>query len=301
MIFCDNPFDPKTVDPDFQDEFTAAKESGFTTFIFSFDTLIKDKDVLTATRKINSNDLLEKIIYRGWMLKPFEYSLLYDSLIAKNYQLINSPIEYQNAHYLPDNYKFIKNFTPKTVWTNLDNKQPNYENIFKLIEDFKDSPLILKDYVKSQKHYWDTACFIPTAKDKDKVKSVVNKFIQLQGNDLNQGLVFRQFIELNHLTIHSKSGMPLKEEYRLFFLKGKLLGCYEYWEEGDYAPKEKPPLGTFIDIAKNIRSNFFSMDIARTKQGNWIIIELGDGQVAGLPEKVNKNEFYEALLQQNGS
>ena len=37
------------------------------------------------------------------------------------------------------------------------------------------------------------------------------------------------------------------------------------------------------------------MDIARQKNGELIIIELGDGQVAGLPDKTNRNEFYEQL------
>ena len=38
-----------------------------------------------------------------------------------------------------------------------------------------------------------------------------------------------------------------------------------------------------------------SMDIARQKDGEFIIIELGDGQVAGLPDKTDRNEFYSRL------
>jgi hypothetical protein len=37
------------------------------------------------------------------------------------------------------------------------------------------------------------------------------------------------------------------------------------------------------------------MDIARQKDGELIIIELGDGQVAGLPDKVDRNEFYKQI------
>ncbi|MEK3873410.1 MULTISPECIES: ATP-grasp domain-containing protein [unclassified Paenibacillus] len=40
----------------------------------------------------------------------------------------------------------------------------------------------------------------------------------------------------------------------------------------------------FLEIAKQIRSNFFTMDIAKTEAGGWIVIEVGDGQVSGLPE-----------------
>jgi len=292
ILFCENPFDNKTVDTDYKDEFISAKENGFTTHFFSFENLTHDKDAVFATRKIKQSDTVQKIIYRGWMLKPNQYFLLYNALLTKNYKLINSPTEYQNCHYLPNSYKFIDGHTPKTIWLTVENQQVNYEQVFNEIKPFKNSPLIVKDFVKSQKHYWDTACFIPSATDKEKVKSIIEKFVELQNTDLNEGLVIREFVELNDLTIHSKSGMPLKQEYRLFFLNGQLLGCYDYWEEGEYSADEQPPLDLFKDIAKNIKSNFFSMDIAKTKQGKWLIIELGDGEVTGLPDKTDRTQFY---------
>jgi hypothetical protein len=301
ILFCDNPFENKpSVDTDYEDEFVSAKESGFTTLLFSYESLTKDKDAEYAIRKIKRSDTLQKIIYRGWMLKPTQYALLYSLLLTKNYQIINSPAEYQNCHYLPDSYKFISGHTPKTIWLTVENQKVNYDQVFNKISIFENSPVIVKDFVKSQKHYWDTACYIPSAADKNKVKSVIENFVELQNTDLNEGLVIREFVELNDLTIHSKSGMPLKQEYRLFFLNGQLLGCYEYWEEGEYSAEEHPPLGLFKDIAKGIKSNFFSMDIAKTKKGEWIIIELGDGQVAGFPDKVDRLKFYDLARQYYG-
>ncbi|MBO9204332.1 MULTISPECIES: ATP-grasp domain-containing protein [Niastella] len=298
ILFCDNPFDNKpTVETDYEVEFISAKQNGFTTQLFSYESLTKDKDAEYATRRIKHSNTLQKIIYRGWMLKPNQYTLLYNTLLTKNFQLINSPTEYQNCHYLPDSYKFISAYTPKTTWLTVENAQVNYDEVFKNIAIFGNSPLIVKDFVKSQKHYWDTACFIPSATEKNNVISVVQKFVALQNTDLNEGLVFREFIELNDLTTHSKSGMPLKQEYRLFFLNKQLLNCYNYWEEGEYSTDEHPPLDLFMGIAKNIESNFFSMDIAKTNQGKWVVIELGDGQVAGLPDKGDPLEFYELIRQ----
>ena len=37
------------------------------------------------------------------------------------------------------------------------------------------------------------------------------------------------------------------------------------------------------------------MDIAKDKDGNYLIIELGDGQMAEIPEKKDKNTFYERI------
>ena len=88
--------------------------------------------------------------------------------------------------------------------------------------------------------------------------------------------------------------MPLTEEYRLFFCNKQLVGIYDYWEEGEYK-LSKPDTSEFEEIAQQIDSNFFSIDIARQKNGALLIIELGDGQVAGLPDRADKNEFYKRL------
>jgi hypothetical protein len=34
------------------------------------------------------------------------------------------------------------------------------------------------------------------------------------------------------------------------------------------------------------------MDVARRRGGDWIVVELGDGQVAGLPERTYVEAFY---------
>lgn len=295
LLFCNDPFDSKAVDPDFEDEFVIAQTNGFLNHLCSFEVLTKDKDAASAIRKIKPADSLQKVIYRGWMLKPVDYASLYNALLLKNYQLVNTPREYQNCHYLPDSYPFIKSYTPKTIWIRLENAQIKFEDVFDAIEIFGDAPLIVKDYVKSQKHYWDTACYIPKASDKERATSVIERFLELQGDDLNEGIVLREFIDLADLTTHSKSGMPLKQEYRLFYLNGNLVGCYNYWEEGDYPLAAQPPLDFFIQIAQSIESNFFTLDIAKTKRGEWIIIETGDGQVAGIPESADKQQFYNTL------
>jgi hypothetical protein len=293
ILFCESPLEANKVDPDFEEEFRCAKDKSFQTILFNFEDLSTSDNIGKATKKIKSRDSLANTIYRGWMLTPKQYFILYESLISKNYKLINNPIEYQNCHYLPDSLKFIEKYTPKTVFEKLTDKN-NLQSIINKAKTFGDRPVIIKDYVKSEKHDWDTACFVDNASNFEKLNQTINNFIRLRDKFLNEGLVIREFIELNDLTIHSKSSMPLTEEYRLFFFNNKLLGIYDYWEEGEYK-LSKPDTALFEDIAKNIESNFFSMDIARKKNGELIIIELGDGQVAGLPDRLDKGEFYKLL------
>jgi hypothetical protein len=82
---------------------------------------------------------------------------------------------------------------------------------------------------------------------------------------------------------------------RRFYLDGNVLLTAEYWEEGEY-DTEPPPEHLFQEIAGNVRSRFFTMDIACDINGTWLIVELGDAQVAGLPEAINPSDFYRDIL-----
>jgi hypothetical protein len=162
-----------------------------------------------------------------------------------------------------------------------------------LLSPFGVGPVIVKDFVKSQKHAWSEACFIPSAADRDVVERVVRRFLQLRGDDLYGGLVFREFVDFAPAGTHARSGMPLTEEFRVFVLDGEPVYTVEYWEESDY--RGSPSLELFRATRERIGSRFYTMDVARRRDGVWMIVELGDGQVAGLPERADPLSFYRAL------
>ena len=120
-------------------------------------------------------------------------------------------------------------------------------------------------------------------------------YLSRLGNAINEGLVFREFIEFELLAQHSKTGMPLTKEFRIFFFDAERIYSVEYWEEGNYQGIF-PPFAQFCQVAKAVQSRFFTMDVAKRIDGSWMIIELGDGQVAGLPDKVDIIDFYQAVL-----
>jgi ATP-grasp domain, R2K clade family 3 len=82
--------------------------------------------------------------------------------------------------------------------------------------------------VKSRKHPWASACYIHSAADSAAVERVVRRFLELQGDDLNEGLVFRAFVSLEPLAIHARSAMPLTKEWRIFLLDGAPILTAEY-------------------------------------------------------------------------
>jgi hypothetical protein len=170
----------------------------------------------------------------------------------------------------------------------------DFEAVFRVLDAFRGGPVVLKDYVKSQKHYWAEACFIPAVNDEAAVRRVVRRFLELQGEDLNEGLVFREFVPLKVVGLHPKSGLPLAAEFRIFWLRGEPVLVHRYWGELTIFDSEVP-LEAFRSIVAKIPSRFFTMDVAIKDDGSWTIVELGDGQVAGLPSPDLAPQFFQSV------
>lgn len=297
IVFCCDSFSPKNVDEAYLAEATAATEVGFEYLLVDYEALVNDAQPDRSVRRVPEQSAATLAMYRGWMLKPAQYALLHEALAKRGVHLINDIDAYRHCHYLPESYSIIEEITPKSVWMTLGDGL-NMDVVMQLLRPFGAGPVVVKDFVKSCKHNWEEACFIQSASDQAAVERVVRRFIELQDDDLNEGLVFREFVEFEPLTEHSKSGMPLTLEYRIFFLDGSPVFSTEYWDEGKYEDA-RPPIEQFQRIAENVESRFFTMDVAKRKDGSWMIVELGDGQVAGLAEHVKSSEFYSRVWRWN--
>jgi ATP-grasp domain-containing protein len=298
IISCCQPFFPARPDAVYEHEIQVARSLGMETALIDFEALVDNSDIKAALARIRPSESPEFAVYRGWMLTPRQYVQLYDGLGNLGLRLVNTPEQYKHCHYLPESYSVIEAVTPRSVFLPL--REPlDFDEVMRILIPFGDRPLILKDYVKSRKHEWAEACYIPVASDRPAVEAVVRRFVELQGDQLNEGLVFREYVEFQHLTRHSKSGSPLSVEFRLFFLDGKLVLTSQYWEEGKYG-EVVPPAELFRDIALAVRSRFFTMDVALLATGQWLIVELGDAQVAALPERADVADFYRQLKRAGG-
>ena len=88
--------------------------------------------------------------------------------------------------------------------------------------------------------------------------------------------------------------MPLAAEQRIFWLDGAPVVVHDYWDE--LAPVGAgAPLEALAPIAAGVPSRFFTMDVARLDDGGWTIVELGDGQVAGLPSAESAAALFNAF------
>ncbi|QAA35323.1 DUF4343 domain-containing protein [Clostridium manihotivorum] len=271
---------------DYEDEYEQAKGLGLNVLLFSYEDLVDLKKV-----KILQSEEINRVIYRGWMLKPEDYECLYTNLADKNYYLINTPQEYVNTHYLPNWYEHLEKLTPRTIWSK---GIPEEKEIIDMLKEFNEEPVIVKDYVKSRKHEWFESCYIPNAKETENALKVVNNFINGQGEYLNKGIVFREFIELESTGFHEKSGMPISNELRLFIFNYKVVCTIGYWN-GENINEYPEFVDDIVRNLMNIKSNFFTVDIAKKADGQWVVMELGDGQVSGLQE-YNVKAYYSNLM-----
>lgn len=292
LLFPTDSLERSQVERDYKAEWLAAQNAGFETVLFDFDALRRGDNLEAVLRRVPETKVPQTLIYRGWMLRAEEYTRLFDGLKRRGRNLINSSEAYRFAHHLPKNYELWRTAMPETVWlerTRFEREgEADFASIFEVLQPFGSGAVVLKDWVKSQKHDWTGACFIPDASDQSQVRRVVNRFLQLTGENLAGGLVFRRFVPLREV-----AGQTI--EWRSFWLDGRMLSLAPHFARREEL--KAPDASRFEELAQRAPSRFFSLDIAQTQAGDWMIIEMGDGGVSGLATGEDVEEWYEKLKQ----
>lgn len=299
LFLCMEPYSPRHVDSMYEEEARAGKAAGMTTSLISFEALVARGAPLESCRVPAPDEAPCPALYRGWMLRPAQYAILADALSARGYALLTTPDAYLAAHHLPASYDVIAAHTPRTRW--LPVEAISREAVLREAEALGASALIVKDFAKSLKHDWHEACFVPDAGDDEALWRVVSRFLALRGDALEGGLVLREYVPLAVRATHPVSGLPLAVEVRLFVLDGALLIASDYWAEVAVDASVEALWARFAPTLRRVPSRFFTADLAQTASGDWIIVELGDAQVAGLPDGVQPDAFYQALASRLGA
>lgn len=199
-------------------------------------------------------------------------------------RLINTHQQHLYVADLKNWYEDLSAVTPRT-WFSLSDIPDN-------------GPFVLKGATNSKKSLWSTHCFASTKKE------AIETYLRLKGDGFvgYQDIYIRQYVPLRKLCDSiTFSGPPISEEYRFFVLDGKVIASGFYWSEylddleievnPSFVPKE------FLDnVIEKVMPNipFFVVDIARTSDNNWVVIELNDGQQSGL-SAIAPEEFYRNL------
>lgn len=225
-------------------------------------------------------------LLRSWMLREEEYERLEDALAGHGYYLVNDTAAYAAAHYLPNYYDAIQKWAAPTTWID----GIDLDEAWEAASSLGPPPYFLKDHVKSAKENW-SCCFVPPCAAREQFDEVCSRFVEHRGESFERGLVFRTELPLAPLPI-GDSGLPIYDEYRLFFWDGELMASAPYNDLGG----EIVDFSEFGELGRVIESPFFTVDVAVLESGALAVIEVGDGGVSTLPPLMDPREFYKMMF-----
>lgn len=281
-----DPCAPRSPDPSFDAEVRAARGHGFDVAVFDA-TRLESGDAEGAVLRVPADDP-RPLLHRGWMLRPEHYDALARALAARGRSLVVSPEAYVEAHWYPRAHPHFAALAPPSVWS----VGEDLDDAATACAALPPGAALVKDYVKSAKHRWDEACFIPDVSDRAAVRRVCAALRDDRGALFQGGYVFRQALPLRRGGTDMR-GHPVHDEFRMFFVRGELVlpARYGFLDE---TPDLRPAVTA---AARRFASPFLSIDVAFLEDGGWRVIEAGDGGVSGLPVTWLEETFWGDLAQ----
>jgi len=186
--------------------------------------------------------------------------------------LINSATQHEYIADIRNWYGDLQDLTPKT-W-------------FRLEDVDAPGPFVLKGGINSRKHDWQTHMFAAGWEEAGRVHARLS----------SDGLIGRQEIVIRrHVPLVTYGtligGLPITQEYRYFVADGCIVTSQFYWADFledaglEVAPDPPPAVAPFVKqvIARiGAQGRFYTVDVGVQPDGQPILIELNDGQMAGL-------------------
>ncbi|MEZ5427783.1 MAG: ATP-grasp domain-containing protein [Pyrinomonadaceae bacterium] len=203
-----------------------------------------------------------------------DYADLYHSLKKDGVSLIHTPEQHLLASELTDWYPLLEDVTPRSLWFDA---PPSFEEI----EKHFSYPIFIKGSRQTSKH--------------KSALSVVNsraeyEFVAAQfRNDPIlrwQSFVCRDLIELRSVAVERQTDKIRPSfEFRTFWWRGECVGSGAYWADfASYSWTETEKLAA-LKVARKAAERldvvFLVIDVAQTKDSEWIVIECNDAQESG--------------------
>lgn len=232
------------------------------------------------------------LVIPRYSLLPF-HKELFEEVSLKNSILINTPAMHEYVADLESWYEDLQELTPKS-W-------------FRLEDVPNEGPFIVKGKTNSRKDRWKNLMY---AENKEEA---INIACELMCDSLlgKQGIVVRKYEQLVTFD-EDVSGRPVTEEFRYFCLDGKILARGYYWSNFSDSLKDAGIYPDFSEEADQLvlralekikgKIRFVVVDVAKTVEGKWIVIELNDGCMSGtsdVPLEELYDNLYKSLVDEN--
>lgn len=226
------------------------------------------------------------------------YKELENDLSLQNSKLINTFKQHEFIADIRNWSTVLKDYTPKTWYT---------------VEDIPyndNGPFVVKGLTNSRKHNWNTKMYSP---NKTELGTIISNLFD--DSLINQqGICIRKYEKLQEITT-GINDLPITIELRVFVYNDTIIADSFYWSSYinetmnklGFLPNlthfsecgETAPFILLNNVIKTLSKekdcpSFYVIDIAKKEDGEWMVIELNDGQMSGL-SCIDEDVFYNNL------
>lgn len=201
-----------------------------------------------------------------------DYKTCFSDMIDCGIELVHAPEMHALSSELTEWYPLIENLTPFSKWFQ---EPPSVAEV----EAFFSWPVFIKGSRQTSRHQAELA-IIRSADHYIETLSRISKDPILKW----QKLVVREFVRLQSVGETVDGKIPPSFEYRTFWWKGECVGEGRYHTNANYKWTEAERSAAIIlarKVVEAIDVTFLVIDLAKTEDGNWTVIELNDGQESG--------------------
>lgn len=274
LVVPSDPINPRRPDEHFATEADAARSLGIDVALIDHDALESARPDDATARVPTSTD----VVYRGWMISADNYRGFAAAMNRRSAILRTTPVRYRRAHEFPGCYPVLRDHTPESYWTT----GRSIDDVVEACRKLGTGAAVLKDYVKSMKHYWHEATFIPSVNDEDHVRVVAARFLELRDEAFTGGFVVRRFENFD------------SDEVRTWWVDGRCALVTSHPDTPD-TRTGTVHTGHIAAAINQLDCPFVTVDLARRRDGEWRIIEVGDAQVSDRPSSVPPAQLLEFL------
>jgi hypothetical protein len=214
-------------------------------------------------------------VWIGFIPPQEHYTAIYDAAFAKGIRLLNTSEQHQIVMEFDRYYPLLSGLTPESVvcTSTVECVQAGQALGF---------PVFVRGAVKSNKEQGWAAC---VANDPTELEHIVGAVLARDVRSRGKVIV-RKLVHLRRLNSQSDH-FPVTREYRVFMYRDQVLAQGFYWDEYDdnrmLSSVEQSDLkGLAVEAACRLQVPFIIADIGQLDSGQWILIEVGDAQFAGL-------------------
>jgi hypothetical protein len=214
-------------------------------------------------------------LWAGYIPAVDRYRAIHDAATAKGVRLVNTPPQYQTAMEFDRFYPLLGGLTPESVVLSSSDELAT-------VAERLGFPVFVKGAVKSNKDQGWAAC---VANDSAELAAIATSLLARERRSRGK-IIARRLVTFRTIAVDRQS-FPIGREYRVFVHRDQVLVYGFYWDEYrdsiPLTPADDAAIRALsIEAARRVGTPFIAADIGQLEDGRWIVIEVSDGQFAGL-------------------